>query len=189
MNNVNEKEQFDVGNEQNLKKGIDKAGAQERTNWRDDWPSIKHRAWGISIPVADFDCILSDSGSIVDETFRTIEFDYEEPFAIIEYKEQNANVRLNSYSIKIQKVIADKCNIPFFISIYFKETACFYIIPMNKVAKEKNEWLSVPRLCSEYTYVKLLYWLRNKSVPDGIASTLSKKVINSEHAWVKVYDK
>ena len=50
---------------------------RERSGWRDEWISKRHRLWGFDCPAVDID-------------FLMLEYDRSVPCALIEYKEQHA---------------------------------------------------------------------------------------------------
>lgn len=124
------------------------------------WYSDRHRLYGYNAPALDID-------------FFMIEYDKGLPAALIEAKHINAqNVRLDHPSFRAMKVLADNSKIPFLITYYDPETACYYIVPMNDHARA-IPLCDKPRWFTEKNYVKMLYWLRKKNVPADILNNLS----------------
>lgn len=151
--------------------------AKERTHWRDEWISERHRDFGWDVPMVDIDCVeLSTQCEADMEAFKTLEYNHGVPVAIIEYKEYHAQVNLKHPSINALKWMADKCEIPFFVTIYYKEHHCFYVIPMNDIAAK----FTGINIFNEQNYVKLLYSLRKVICPDKILSQMWSKELPKE---------
>jgi len=144
---------------------------KERTAWRDEWISLRHRDFGWDCPMVDLDDLETPAGSVIDQ-FKTMEYDNSIPVALIEYKHYNAKITLSHPSIQAQKYLADCAKIPFMVVIYYPETHHFYVIPMNDIAKEKHEWLASERMWNERNYVHMLYWLRKRPYPKEISDKM-----------------
>jgi hypothetical protein len=147
----------------------------ERSGWRDEWMSIKHRDYGWDAPFVDID-------------FMGIEYNYGKPVALIEYKHYNANVYPNHPSIKAQVYLADAAKIPHWIVIYYPEDVQYYLIPTNEYAKNYagQKMCFEPAFWSEMNFVKLLYHLRKSNIPAEIAPKMNKK-INLDCPFPKIH--
>lgn len=138
---------------------------EERTGWRDEWISNQHRKFGYDAPMVDID-------------FLGIEYDNSLPVALIEYKHYNANINLSHPSIKAQSTLATNSNIPFFVVVYYPETSHYFIYPINLIA-QKIKYCEKCKPWTESNFVKLLYFLRKKTVPQDILDSLSKSIPDS----------
>lgn len=133
--------------------------APERTGWRDERISVRHREWGGPIPCCDLD-------------FLMLEYNNEVPAALVEYKHRNV---LNNGSLlkwlcgpnpKALKKLADGYGLgqpanlqklPFLIAIYDPDSWWFIVRPLNDKARlyyEDHQFLT------EQEYVRSLYKLR-----------------------------
>ena len=131
--------------------------SQERSGWRDEWISQKHRDWGFNCPAVDID-------------FLVIEYDFEVPRALIEYKYITADLNKSKSGIRALMNLANIAKVPFFIVIYNHSPPSFKIIPKNKYAQESKPEKT---LClTEYEYVSFLYELRGRSIPANIYEKL-----------------
>lgn len=140
---------------------ITKLGPEkERSGWRDQWISNRHRDFGWAL--------------CVDVDFLGIEYDYGVPVCLIEYKHFHADIKLSSSQMKAQKYMADNLRMPdgsfgmpFFVVAYYPEHHNYHVIPMNDAAKAIPN-CSVAKTWSERNFVKLLYWMRKKNCPQEI---------------------
>ena len=140
---------------------------QERTGFRDESISKRHRDWGFDVPATDID-------------FLMIEYDYGSPKGLIEYKNENANVDFNKLtdngaapqSYKAIKLLADKSKIPFLVVIYTTDLTQYFVIPMNDYAKK---YVSKETLLSETQYVELLYKIRGRFMPQKIIEGIQNR--------------
>lgn len=121
--------------------------AEERTGWRDEALSRRHRKWGLNCPAEDIDFIL-------------IEYDNATPVAIVEYKHWQAKpVDLNEANYKALRRMADKCELPLIVAKYWPDTWAFRVQPVNDLAKRiyhDNVGLT------EQRYVESLYFIRGR---------------------------
>ena len=96
---------------------------EERSNWRDEWISKKHREWGWDCPAVDIDFLL-------------IEYDKSIPKALIEYKEIRAKPQRASHpSYRAIIHLADAAHLPFFAVRYKQYGDWYKVIPLNQYAK------------------------------------------------------
>jgi hypothetical protein len=121
---------------------------QERSGWRDEEISARHRLWGWNCPAVDLD-------------FLMCEYNRGEPVALVEYKHETAN--LSNMSSPTINAIVKLCdgykdgNIACFIAMYNTEFWWFRIIPLNDYAKA---FYKDQLILSEKRFVKSLYALR-----------------------------
>ena len=98
--------------------------APERTNWRDEGLSARHRTWGWDCPAVDID-------------FLMLEYDHGEPRALIEYKNERATPQKASHpSYRALISLGDRADVPFYCVRYASDYSLWKIIPLNKRAKE-----------------------------------------------------
>jgi len=130
----------------------------ERTGWRDEALSLRHRVWGHDCPAVDVDFLL-------------IEYDYAKPVALIEYKDsRTAPIIFMHASYRAINILARSCQIPFFIVLYSHNNGIawrFQIIFKNL------QPIDSPKTMNEMEYVTFLYSLRKRTVPENIMKILS----------------
>jgi hypothetical protein len=122
---------------------------QERTEWRDQAISARHRMWGFNCPCVDLD-------------FLVAEYNVGKPVALIDYKHFLAKPPLLDHAT--YRALADLADgykdtpLPFFIAFYWPDIWAFRLIPVNDCAKP----LCRGRVLCERDYVKGLYFLRDR---------------------------
>jgi hypothetical protein len=123
----------------------------ERTQWRDQKLSERHRAWGFNCPAIDID-------------FLMVEFHTGKPVAIIDYKRYTGSIKnLNQKSIDAISTLANNSNIPFFVVFYWDDVWAFQITAINNIAKNilLQHKIDEDKILTEQQYVYFLYKLRN----------------------------
>lgn len=126
--------------------------APERTGWRDEALSRRHREYGFDCPAVDIDFLL-------------IEFNKAEPVALIEYKHENAPPQYPSHpSFQALIKLGSRACIPVFAARYKSDFSSWTVVPLNKVAKNKYQRKEM----SEYEYISFLYMLRDKKIPKDV---------------------
>jgi hypothetical protein len=130
----------------------------ERTGWRCEWISRRHREWHPSLAMCDLD-------------FLCVEYHHSAPVALIEYKAM-APRELQNSSLSAASTLADLAALPFFVVFYLEQFPAFWVEPRNERA--------VALLCSaevmatsERDYVDFLFALRGEVAPDGALDALS----------------
>lgn len=131
----------------------------ERTGWRDEGISKRHRLWGWNVPFADIDAIW-------------IEYDLFRPKALIEYKSQYAapvDLEKNP-TCRVLRALAQMASLPAFVVRYADDFSWVKIGPLNDLARD-----IVPSISkiTELEYVTLLYTLRGRQIPTDIAQNLN----------------
>jgi hypothetical protein len=122
---------------------------QERTGWRDQEISARHRLWGFNCPCVDLD-------------FLVAEYNIGKPVALIDYKHFLAKPPMLEHAT--YRALADLADgykdtpLPFFIAFYWPDIWAFKIIPVNEYGKKFCS--PNARIICERDYVKGLYVLR-----------------------------
>jgi hypothetical protein len=134
---------------------------QERSGWRDQEISERHRRWGASCPAVDLDFLLT-------------EIHVGEPAALVEYKHFMARpINAAAAVIMALRRLADRAEIPFLIAWYWPGSWAFRVCPINDLAREHFE---DPEDFTERAYVQRLYRLRRltlmRSLSDGLLDVL-----------------
>lgn len=137
--------------------------ATERTGWRDEALSKRHREWGQNCPAVDMD-------------FLMCEFNHGVPVALIDYKRFNAN--LNNTNSKTADVLSGFYNakgeqLPFYIVRYWPNDWAFQILPQNLTACNTLK-KPVSDVLTEQQYVRFLYWLRKITLTNGDERYISR---------------
>ena len=120
----------------------------ERTGWRDENISRRHRQWGFNCPAVDLD-------------FMMAEYNYGKPVALVEYKHKLA--RAPNLGHPTYVALSDLANnyaggaLPFIVARYCSDLWWFHILPVNDAAKQF--YGEFTRL-SEQRFVRSLYALR-----------------------------
>jgi len=128
----------------------------ERTGWRDLRLSEKHREWGTNVPATDIDYFL--------------EYDNAKACAIIEYKHQlAAPLDWDDPNRNALIDLGDRARVPVLEARYSDDFFTWTITPLN----EKAKWfVSETTKMYEEEYVKLLYRIRGRAVPEEILEVL-----------------
>lgn len=111
----------------------------ERTGWRDQKLSERHRTWGVDCPAVDID-------------FLMLEYDQGKASAIVEYKNEHAlEQRQNHPSYKALKDLADRAGLPAFAVRYADDFSWWRVValnaracdflPSNPVFFTEDEWV------------------------------------------------
>lgn len=126
---------------------------QERTGWRDEALSQRHREWGWNCPAVDID-------------FLMLEYDAGIPQALVEYKHESANPQdPNHPSYRALRHLANSARIPFFAVRYKSDFSWWSVRSLNEYAKQFIPFLST---MTENEYIALLYEIRGRQSPtDG----------------------
>lgn len=126
---------------------------KERTNWRDENISKRHRCWGVQCPANDIDFVL-------------IERKYNNPVALTEYKNEHCNrVNLNDGSIIALSKLGTMAGIPCFLIIYKDNFSAFAVCPINDMAKNMLQLTGSKYIAmTERDYVGFMYKIRNDTM-------------------------
>jgi len=130
---------------------------KERTGWRDQSLSERHRQWGWDCPAVDLD-------------FLFLEYDRGKATALIEYKNEHAKPQMAAHPTYQALIdLGTRANIPVFAVRYADDFAWFLVVPLNQNAKDS---LSNRQQMTEREYVAFLYTLRGYSVPSDVLDGL-----------------
>jgi hypothetical protein len=143
---------------------LPRAGRQvpvERTGWRDQNLSARHRTWGIGCPAIDIDLIL-------------IEMNRAKPVAIIEYKGELAQPQLiNHPSYLALCDLGNRARLAVFAVRYAHDFSWFRVVPLNHFSKCI---MPTRQMMNERQYVTLLYNLRGVQPPASIFESIETAI-------------
>lgn len=126
---------------------------QERSGWRDEGLSQRHRQWGYDCPAIDID-------------FLMIEYDRATPVALVEYKNENAkpeNFEDSNYRAVIELGNGYRSGIPVFSVRYTGDYSHYTVTPLNDLAET---WFSRPKMITESEWIRVLYRIRRRKPPE-----------------------
>lgn len=136
----------------------------ERTSWRCEAISARHRAWGFNCPAVDLDFVMA-------------EYNHGKPVALIEYKNHHARTpNLQHATYRALADLADGYNggpLPFFIAFYCPDQWWFRVLPVNeRAARCYRRVCNIP--ITEQSFVRSLYLLRKRSLTASDEAALAK---------------
>jgi len=124
---------------------------KERTGWRDERLSLRHKEWGWDLPAVDID-------------FLMVEYDHGICAALIEYKHEYSPPQIirgnKNYDALID--LGDRAIVPVFACRYKDNLSEYKVIPLNITAKK---YIKKRVVMSEYEFVTFLYCLRGRKLP------------------------
>jgi hypothetical protein len=139
---------------------------KERTGWRDEEISKRHKDWGFNCPAVDLD-------------FLMVEYNHGSPVAVVEYKYYPADkVDLDHATYRALRSLANNYSdshtegLPFLLVRYWKDPWCFLVRPANSVAKQ---WFDGWEKLSEVEFVQRLYRIREMSCEEKTLAGLNHK--------------
>lgn len=128
----------------------------ERTGWRDQEISNRHRMWGFNCPCVDLD-------------FLVVEYNIGKPVALVEYKAKGAREPLLDHATyRALKDLADGYRVsplPFMVVFYRTDIWAFQVRPINNEAKK---WFINKEVLTERDYVSRLYEMRSLTLKEGL---------------------
>jgi hypothetical protein len=123
---------------------------KERSGWRDEGLSQRHRTWGWDCPAVDIDWLV-------------LEFDTGRAIAIVEYKNENAKICHASHpSYQALIDLGNRASLPVFACRYASDFSWFRPTPLNKVA---HDFLPEVADMKEQEWVAFIYRLRGREMP------------------------
>lgn len=125
----------------------------ERTGWRDQALSARHRSWGWNLPITDID-------------FLVVEYDNGKVTALVEYKHESArpaDPKGASYRALVD--LGDRAGVAVIGCRYASDFSWFRVAALNDYAKQ---WIPVRSQMTEHEWVALLYELRGRRMPDSL---------------------
>lgn len=133
----------------------------ERTGWRDQNLSLRHRQWGIACPAIDIDLLL-------------IEMDRAKAVALIEYKGELAQPQLPGHPSYLALCdLGNRADLPVFAARYAHDFSWFRVVPLNPRAKCI---MPTRRMMTERQFVTLLYNLRGVQPPEPVLDMLETAI-------------
>lgn len=136
----------------------------ERTGWRCQAISDRHRYWGYNCPSVDLDFVMA-------------EYNHGKPVAIVEYKDRHAMAP--DLSHPTYAALSDLANqyqggpLPFFIATYDSVDWWFVVTPVNQRAVEYyGKTAGFP--LTEQRFVKSLYVLRKRTLDECDINAISR---------------
>lgn len=130
----------------------------ERTGWRDEAISKKHRDWGFNCPCADID-------------FLAVEYNVGKPVALVEYKHEMVHVpNFDHATYRALTALANAAKLPFMVVFYHPDDWWFTVHPMNEIAQR---FYDDAQTMSELEFVKSLYNLRQIVMEHYVMKTLN----------------
>lgn len=159
----------------------------ERSNWRDQWISRRHRLLGKDCCGADMDAPVGEYNHVSDG-FLFIEGDrFGNPVALVDYKALSFfDTSTLSYSLRLQCNFfkEDGGQLPFFVVCYRSDFAYYTVYPINESAKaefafyievdhDDHEANADFKELTENNYVEFLHFIRGRiSVPSEVFKNL-----------------
>lgn len=135
---------------------------QERTGWRDQALSRRHRQWGFNAPAVDID-------------FLMVEYDHHTAKAMVEYKAYlGQKIDTETSAIRALEDMANRSGLPFFVAAYDPTDFWFYVKPMNDIAKRYLPEKTA-RSISEADFVRLLYRVRGIPCPPQVSAACNTR--------------
>lgn len=125
----------------------------ERTGWRDEALSRRHRRWGWDCPAVDLD-------------FLFLEYDRGKASAIVEYKNEHAAPQYASHPTYQAMIdLGNRANVPVLACRYSDDFSTWKVTPLNAAARQH-----VPERVTldEAGWVRLLYKIRGYDLPQTV---------------------
>lgn len=124
--------------------------SKERTGWRDEGISKRHRRWGWNCPALDLDFLL-------------LEYDHGRAAALVEYKNEHAETQYSTHpSYQALIDLGNRAEIPVFAVRYSDDWSTWRVTPLNDLAEK---WVPVQANMTEMEWVVTLYRIRGTKVP------------------------
>lgn len=130
---------------------------QERSGWRDESLSRRHREWGFNCPAVDLD-------------FLMVEYNLGKPVGLVEYKHHQARMpSLNHATYRALSELATVANLPFVIAFYWPSSWAFRVYPVNNLSQQH---FTDPEDFTERDFVRRLYKLRRLKLTEQLEGKL-----------------
>jgi hypothetical protein len=143
----------------------------ERTGWRDESISARHRMYGWDVPAVDIDFLL-------------IEYDKGVPCALVEYKAMGARFpNLNHPTYRAIRVLADAAKVPFLVVFYEAGSWTYTAIAGNAQARTFLGYSHL--LMAERAYVRRLYVLRNREPNERVLNKCNSEISETMKRWFR----
>ena len=130
--------------------------ASERSGWRDQALSERHRLWGPNLPAVDLDLVEYDRGI---------------PYVLIEFKCKSSEPpNLEDPNLRALRELGDRAGLPVVLAFYDSAVWNFTCYPLNGLAEE---WFSQGEQLTEVEFVGRLYQLRGRELPIDLECRLN----------------
>lgn len=133
----------------------------ERTGWRDEALSRRHRRWGWDCPAVDID-------------FLMLEYDNGKASAIVEYKNEHAALQYASHPTYQALIdLGDRAGVPVIACRYSDDFSKWKVVPLNSVA---TKFIPERQELTEIEWVSLLYKIRGNEVPRSVLEGIHTEI-------------
>ena len=130
---------------------------KERTGWRDENLSARHRRWGWDCPAVDLD-------------FLFLEYDRGKASAIIEYKHERAAPQYASHPTYQAMIdLGNRAKVPVIACRYSDDYSTWQVTALNE---EARRYIPERIICTEKEWVKLLYAIRGYDCPQSVLDAI-----------------
>lgn len=130
---------------------------KERSGWRDQAISARHRQWGWDCPGVDLDWLF-------------LEYDRGKAVAIVEYKHELAgSISLAHPTYQAMIDLSNRAELPCFVVRYADNFSWWLVTAMNA---EAMQWAPKPRKMTEVEWVTFLYRLRGRELPQEVIAVI-----------------
>jgi hypothetical protein len=140
---------------------------EERSHWRDEEISERHKLWGFNCPAIDLDFVMT-------------EFDTYMPIAFFEYKKEPcSSIIINKCpEFKVLINLGNMCHLPSYFCKYRKteDSFEFSIMALNRIAIDMTPKDKTGVWLLEKQFVDFLYWLRKRDTPSGLFDCNNKLI-------------
>jgi hypothetical protein len=134
---------------------------QERSGWRDQALSRRHRDWGFNCPAVDLD-------------FLMVEYNVGKPVGLIEYKHYLAREpNLQHATYRALAELANLSKLPFLIGWYWPDIWAFKIRPVNAIAAQSFQH---GEILTEREFVRRIYRMRRLVLTEYLESFLKNEL-------------
>jgi hypothetical protein len=126
---------------------------KEKTGWRDQGISERHRRWGWDCPALDLD-------------FLVLEYDRGKAAALVEFKNEHSAPQFPTHpSYRALIDLGNRAGIPVFGVRYADDWSWWRVTPLNGLAKKHvPKQIRMP----EKQWITLLYQIRGTEVPPDL---------------------
>lgn len=133
---------------------------KERTGWRDNKLSERHRQWGWDCPAMDID-------------FLYIEYDQGKAIALVEYKHERAAPQYASHPTYQALIdLGDRASLPVIAARYAEDFSWWKITALNSFGLI---WVPQQITMNEMEWVMLLYKIRGREMPKSVSDNWELK--------------
>lgn len=133
----------------------------ERTGWRDEALSARHRGYGFDCPMTDIDGLL------------TCEYDRAEPVCLLEYKcKPPMPPNMEDPQFRVLRRLGDRAGLPVVLAYYEPESWSYTLYPLNGLAEE---WVLSGEQLSEVSFVNRLHLIRGRTLPQEVGEKLESE--------------